>query len=226
MNELKKQAPGQCLLSGCSAANQCCHFLPERKKCLHGRPKKLPTCQIFLYQKKRQESNKPKRAVYFITTVRTDMFNEVDWLDRLKDRKAAAKVMVRIERIRAGNLGTYRALGEGLHELKIPYGPGDRAYFGREGDRVATITGGISRKGRTTDGPWGKELARKLAKALRVDYRVFLQLLCFLAHQVHSRTGIECPVSKDLKSLSEIPKKKGVTRVSCNSLAFGTRGRT
>ena len=71
----------------------------------------------------------------------------IDWLERLKDRKAAAKIMVRIERVKAGNLGTYRTLGEGLHELKIPYGPGYRVYFGREGNElVILLCGGDKRK--------------------------------------------------------------------------------
>jgi putative addiction module killer protein len=55
-----------------------------------------------------------------------------DWLDRLRDERARQKIQARITRLRLGNLGIARSLGDGVHELKIDYGPGYRVYFGQD----------------------------------------------------------------------------------------------
>jgi len=52
-----------------------------------------------------------------------------EWLVSLKDEKARAAVRVRINRLRQGNLGDCKHLGEGVYELRIHYGPGYRVYF-------------------------------------------------------------------------------------------------
>jgi putative addiction module killer protein len=64
------------------------------------------------------------------------------WLNFLKDRRARAKIRVRLDRVRLGNLGDHRALGEGLWELRIDYGPGYRVYFGQVGTRIVLLLGG------------------------------------------------------------------------------------
>lgn len=46
------------------------------------------------------------------------------WLRKLKDRRAAARVQVRIDRLVAGNPGDVRPIGRGVSELRIDYGPG------------------------------------------------------------------------------------------------------
>jgi hypothetical protein len=54
--------------------------------------------------------------------VRSETFDR--WLRKLKDRRAAARVLVRIDRLAAGNLGDVRPVGEGISELRINYGLG------------------------------------------------------------------------------------------------------
>jgi putative addiction module killer protein len=51
------------------------------------------------------------------------------WLRQLKDRRAAARIQVRIDRLAAGNPGDARAVGAGVSELRIHYGPGYRVYY-------------------------------------------------------------------------------------------------
>jgi len=53
---------------------------------------------------------------------KTDVFAK--WLDGLKDIRARARVMVRIERLAMGNPGDVKPVGEGVSELRINYGPG------------------------------------------------------------------------------------------------------
>jgi putative addiction module killer protein len=53
---------------------------------------------------------------------KTEIFAK--WLDGLHDIRARARILVRIERLAAGNPGDVKAVGEGVSELRIDYGPG------------------------------------------------------------------------------------------------------
>src|SRR5258708_33171939 len=64
---------------------------------------------------------------HYINNAGQDVF--VDWLSRLADIRAKAKIVARIDRLAAGNLGDTRALGPGLYELRIDLGPGYPVYF-------------------------------------------------------------------------------------------------
>ena len=69
-----------------------------------------------------------------------------DWLDDLKDKAAVARVLARLARMRQGNLGDCKAVGEGISELRIDYGPGYRVYFGQKGRTlVVLLCGGDKR---------------------------------------------------------------------------------
>ena len=48
------------------------------------------------------------------------------WIDGLRDIRARARILVRIERMAAGNPGDVTAVGEGVSEMRIDYGPGYR----------------------------------------------------------------------------------------------------
>jgi putative addiction module killer protein len=66
------------------------------------------------------------------------------WLDSLKDVRARAKIRVGIDRISLGNLGNCKAIGSGVSELKIDFGPGYRVYFGQIANRlVILLCGGV-----------------------------------------------------------------------------------
>ena len=57
----------------------------------------------------------------------TDAFR--DWLRRLQDERAKARIDSRIRRLQLGNPGDVRSLGSGLIEMRIDYGPRYRVYF-------------------------------------------------------------------------------------------------
>lgn len=65
------------------------------------------------------------------------------WLQKLKDRRVVARVLIRVDRLANGNPGDVKPVGRGVSELRINYGPGYRVYFLREGDRlILLLTGG------------------------------------------------------------------------------------
>ncbi|RVU03916.1 type II toxin-antitoxin system RelE/ParE family toxin [Novosphingobium umbonatum] len=65
-----------------------------------------------------------------------------DWLRNLRDRKAQTIIAARIERIAIGNFGDCKALGGGLSELRIAFGPGYRLYYTIEGGQVIFLLSG------------------------------------------------------------------------------------
>ncbi|KAF0218068.1 MAG: hypothetical protein FD174_3088 [Geobacteraceae bacterium] len=62
-----------------------------------------------------------------------------DWLDELRDVAAAARIRIRLNRVRLGNFGVIRALGDGVSELKIDLGPGYRVYYAMSGKTVVLL---------------------------------------------------------------------------------------
>lgn len=76
-----------------------------------------------------------------VEVVRSATFDR--WLQKLKDRRAAARVLIRIDRLANGNPGEVKPVGHSVSELRINYGPGYRVYFLREDDRlILLLTGG------------------------------------------------------------------------------------
>jgi putative addiction module killer protein len=63
------------------------------------------------------------------------------------DPVARAKVTRAIARIEQGNLSNVKAVGEGVFEFRLDFGPGYRVYFGRDGDvLVILLTGGTKKR--------------------------------------------------------------------------------
>jgi putative addiction module killer protein len=68
---------------------------------------------------------------HYVTADGVDLFGE--WVERLADRQARARIQTRIARLVLGNFGDCRALGSGVSELRVHWGPGYRVYFARVG---------------------------------------------------------------------------------------------
>jgi putative addiction module killer protein len=69
-----------------------------------------------------------------------------DWLRRLKDAEAAARIVARLRRMEQGNPGDSKSVGKGVMEMRIAYGPGYRVYYvRREMEIVILLCGGDKR---------------------------------------------------------------------------------
>ncbi|MDE8702092.1 type II toxin-antitoxin system RelE/ParE family toxin [Adlercreutzia equolifaciens] len=70
--------------------------------------------------------------------LQTDEFEE--WLKRLKDTNARARISVRLRRVSlTGNLGDAKPVGDSIYELRVDYGPGYRVYYSQRGKEILLL---------------------------------------------------------------------------------------
>ena len=91
---------------------------------------------------------------------KTDVFAK--WIDNLKDIRAKARILVRIDRMQSGNFGDVRPVGAGINELRIFYGPGYRIYFIQRGTEIVILLNGGDKSTQTKDITRAKKLAQEL----------------------------------------------------------------
>ncbi len=71
------------------------------------------------------------------------------WLRSLKDKRARARIRLRLDRLSRGNLGDYDAVGGGVLELRLHFGPGYRIYVAEDSPVIVLLLcGGIKRSQR------------------------------------------------------------------------------
>lgn len=74
-----------------------------------------------------------------------------EWLDSFNDRKTKARILVRVNRMAAGNFGDCKALRDGVQELKIDIGPGYRVYLSRQGKQMVLLLCGGDKDDQSRD---------------------------------------------------------------------------
>jgi putative addiction module killer protein len=74
-----------------------------------------------------------------------------DWLAALRDVRARARIRVRLNHVRLGNFGDARPVGDGVSELRVPYGPGYRVYFASSGSTVVLLLCGGDKSTQSRD---------------------------------------------------------------------------
>lgn len=79
----------------------------------------------------------------------------------LKDRQAAARIALRIDRLAMGNPGDVKSVGSGVSELRIDYGPGYRVYFCRRGADILLLLCGGDKRTQDRDIARAHKLARE-----------------------------------------------------------------
>ena len=74
-----------------------------------------------------------------------------EWLDSLKDREGKRTILIRLQRVRQGNFGDCEPVGNGMHELRIHFGPGYRIYFAKIGNKLVLLLGGGLKRSQEKD---------------------------------------------------------------------------
>jgi putative addiction module killer protein len=91
---------------------------------------------------------------------KTDTFAK--WIDGLRDIRARARILVRIERLSLGNPGDVKPVGEGVSEMRIDYGPGYRIYYKKIGQMVIVLLAGGDKRTQARDIKSALRLAQNL----------------------------------------------------------------
>lgn len=73
-----------------------------------------------------------------------------EWFDNL-DPNSQARIDVRLDRLRLGNFGDHKQIGEGVYELRFFFGPGYRLYFGKMKGQIILLLLGGSKKQQNKD---------------------------------------------------------------------------
>ena len=74
-----------------------------------------------------------------------------EWLLKMRDKVAQARIRVRLRLLEAGNFGDCEAVGEGVLELRVHVGPGYRVYCGRHGNAVVVLLSGGDKASQAAD---------------------------------------------------------------------------
>jgi putative addiction module killer protein len=72
-----------------------------------------------------------------VELIKSETFDR--WLRDLRDIRAAARVQARLDRMASGNPGDVKAVGDGVSEMRLDYGPGYRVYFMRRGSLIVIL---------------------------------------------------------------------------------------
>lgn len=92
---------------------------------------------------------------------KTDAYAE--WIDSLRDQAGRGRILMRVERLIAGNPGQHRNLTDGVSELKVDVGPGYRVYYAQRGTRLLLLLAGGDKATQQRD----IQLAIRLAKGYK-----------------------------------------------------------
>ena len=86
-----------------------------------------------------------RKVEVYVTRDGEDLFQE--WLDGLADQRARVLIDKTIAKVRLGNLGRHKSVGEDVQKIVLDYGPGYRIYFAEHGaTRVILLCGSTKKR--------------------------------------------------------------------------------
>ena len=95
-----------------------------------------------------------------LTIYTTQLFDE--WFAALKDKQAARRIQVRIDRAEDGHFGDHKSVGQGAWEMRLQHGPGFRVYFMWRGEEILILLAGGDKSSQAKDIETAQQLARQL----------------------------------------------------------------
>ncbi len=84
------------------------------------------------------------------------------WLAALADDMARYRIHARIDRLRLGNRGDWKSLGQGLFEMRLDHGPGYRVYMTQRGRVVIVLLCGGDKSTQAADIAKARRLQKDL----------------------------------------------------------------
>ena len=90
----------------------------------------------------------------------TELF--ADWLADLCDTAARARIIKRLVRLSDGQFGDVKPVGDGVHELRMFFGPGYRVYFVQRGVALVVLLAGGDKSTQDRDIATARMLVREL----------------------------------------------------------------
>lgn len=94
--------------------------------------------------------------------LQTDIFSK--WLSRLRDARAKARIVARLDAVRLGHFGDVKHLGGGVTEMRIDIGAGYRVYFVRRQSTVVILLCGGDKSTQERDIFRARTMATELDK--------------------------------------------------------------
>ena len=84
------------------------------------------------------------------------------WFDGLRDERARAHFLRRIDRAEHGNFGDVKPVGGAVSEMRIAYGPGYRLYFTQRGGQIVILLCGGDKGSQDRDIGQAKAMVKEL----------------------------------------------------------------
>jgi putative addiction module killer protein len=94
------------------------------------------------------------------TIKQTNIFSK--WLSKLKDTQGKVAILRRVDRMKAGNLGDHKSVGNGINELRIVVGPGYRVYYAIKNDEIVILLIGGDKSSQSEDIERAKEILKEI----------------------------------------------------------------
>ena len=89
----------------------------------------------------------------------TELFSK--WLYKLKDIQGKVSILRRVERMKKGNFGDFKSIGDGICELRFTIGTGYRVYYTQKGDEIIILLVGGDKSTQSKDIEKAKELLKE-----------------------------------------------------------------
>lgn len=90
-----------------------------------------------------------KTVIVYRGTAGDEPFTE--WLNRLRDPSTRRRILQRLLRVESGHYGDFKAVGDGVNELRFFFGAGYRVYFGEDGDKIVVLLCGGDKASQSRD---------------------------------------------------------------------------
>jgi putative addiction module killer protein len=91
--------------------------------------------------------------------IQTDTFKS--WIKSLKDKTAVARINARLLRVKEGNFGDFKSVGDGVRELRFVFGPGYRVYYAQVEDQIILLLAGGDKSSQSNDIVDAKQILRE-----------------------------------------------------------------